>query len=173
MRLIQKPDWDPRYHYHVNGKKVVITPEDWEKYKDDPTFKEVKAVVEAEQAAHPEPEYDEVENPAWRKAYQNLVNGVNLRGRSNYNQPLPQGYTRDEKGIAMDEQGNYYLPVEKATNAPYFINQERGTMGHIVPIRYEQQQMPERTIRQLRQPLPVDKVMNVGGRKRESYKFFA
>jgi hypothetical protein len=63
----------------------VITPEDWEKYKDDPTFKEVRAAVEAEQAEHPEPEYDEVENPVWRKAYQNLVNGVNLRGRSNYN----------------------------------------------------------------------------------------
>jgi uncharacterized membrane protein len=50
---------------------------------------------------------------------------------------LPQGYTRDEKGVVMDEQGNYYLPVEKATNVPYFINQERGTMGHIVPVRYE------------------------------------
>ena len=50
---------------------------------------------------------------------------------------MPQGYTRDEKGVAMDEQGNYYLPVEKATNVPYFINQERGTMGHTVPVRYE------------------------------------
>lgn len=164
MRLIQKPDWDPNnpYHYHVNGKKVVITPEDWEKYKDDPTFREVRAAVEAEQAAYPEPEYDEIENPSWRQAYQRLVNGINLKGRSNYNQPLPQGYTRDEKGVAMDAQGNYYIPVETATNAPYFVNQERGTMGHIVPVRYEQQQMPDRTIRQLRQPLPVNRVMNVG-----------
>lgn len=161
MRLIQKPDWDPRYHYHVNGKKVVITKEDWEKYKDQPYFGEIRAEVEAEQAAHPEPEYDEVENPAWRKAYQNLVNGVNLRGRDNYLQPLPQGYTRDEKGVAMDAQGNYYLPVETATNAPYFVNQERGMYGNTVPVRYEQQQMPDRTIRQLRQPLPVDRVMNV------------
>ena len=35
-------------------------------------------------------------------------------------------------------------------------------MGHTVPVRYEQQQMPDRTIRKLKQPLPVDKVMNVG-----------
>lgn len=33
------PDWDPTnpYHYHTpSGEKVVVTPEDWEKYKDDP-----------------------------------------------------------------------------------------------------------------------------------------
>ena len=101
----KSPDHDPNnpYHYHDSwGNKVVITPEDWEKYKNDPIFREVRAAVEAEQAAYPEPEYDEVPNPAWRKAYQNLVNGINLRGRDNYLQPLPQGYTRDEKGVAID-----------------------------------------------------------------------
>mgnify|MGYP007012480998 CR=1 FL=1 len=157
------PDHDPKnpYHYHVNGKKVVITKEDWEKYKDQPYFGEIRAEVEAEQAAYPEPEYDEIENPAWRQAYQRLVNGANLRGRDNVSQPLPQGYSRDTKGVAMDVHGNYYIPVTDATDAPYFVNQERGMYGHNVPVRYEQQQMPDRTIRKLRQPLPVDRVLNI------------
>ena len=170
MRLIQKPDWDPNnpYHYHVNGKKVVITPEDWEKYKDDPTFREVRAAVEAEQAAHPGPEYDEIENPAWKIAYQRIgVSSPNYWNGSKYVQsPLPNGYSRDKRGVAIDANGNYYAPVKDMSysnsNVPFFVNNERSSVnGNTVPVRYEQVQMPARTIRQLRQPLPVDKVMNV------------
>ena len=49
-------DWDsenPYHYYTADGKKVVITPEDWEKYKDDPIFGEVRAAIEAERAACP------------------------------------------------------------------------------------------------------------------------
>ena len=170
MRLIQKPDWDPKhpYHYHVNGQKVVVTPEDWKKFKDDPTFREVRAAVEAEQAAHPEPEYDEIENPAWRTAYQRI--GVSLpnywNGSKYVQSPLPKGYSRDERGVVMDSESNYYAPVNDMSysnqSAPFFVNNERSMVnGNTVPVRYEQVQMPERTIRQLKQPLSVDKVMDV------------
>ena len=45
------PDWDPDnpYHYHTaNGEKVVVTPEDWEKHKGQPYFKQVEDAVLAE-----------------------------------------------------------------------------------------------------------------------------
>ena len=152
----------------MNGKKVVITPEDWEKYKDDPTFREVRAAVEAEQAAHPGPEYDEIENPAWRTAYQRI--GLSLpnywNGKEYVQSPLPNGYSRDNRGVAKDANGNYYAPVKDISysnhNAPFFVNNERSMMnGNTVPVRYEQVQMPEKTIRQLRQPLPVDRTLDI------------
>ena len=171
------PDHDPNnpYHYHVNGQKVVVTPEDWEKFKDDPTFREVRAAIEAEQAAHPGPEYDEVENPAWRTAYQRIgvTQNTHWNGSKFVLPPLPDGYSRDSRGVAMDANGNYYAPVKDMSywnpNVPFFVNNERSSVnGNTVPVRYEQVQMPEKTIRQLRQPLPVDRVMNIEGLREDS-----
>lgn len=107
------PDWDPDnpYHYHTaNGEKVVITPEDWEKYKRQPYFKQVENAVLAEQAAYPGPEY--IINPQFsedlRRVYKGNM-GTKYQNYSSFSSNLPQGYSFTPEGLVQDNQRNLYV----------------------------------------------------------------
>lgn len=110
---LTNPDWDPDnpYHYHnANGEKVVITPEDWERHKGQPYFKQVEDTVLAEQAAHPGPEY--IINPQFsedlRRVYKGNM-GPKYQNYSSFSGNLPQGYSFTSEGLVQDNQGNLYV----------------------------------------------------------------
>lgn len=171
------PDHDPDnpYHYHnTRGEKIVITPKDWEANVGKPYFKEIEDAVRAEQAAHPVPEYDEVENPAFTQAYNNLRNkaagnngslAINWwNGKSYGYAPLPEGYSRDKYGIVTDSQGNYYTPLPNRNNSS-FSTPYKDIHGGIVEQYYGKVTMPDKTISTLKLPLPVDRIMNINNER--------
>ena len=107
------PDYDPEnpYHYHTaNGEKVVITPEDWEKHKGQPYFKQIEDAVLAEQTAHPGPEY--IINPQFSENLRHVYKGnmgPKYQNYSSFSGNLPQGYSFTPEGLVQDNQGNLYV----------------------------------------------------------------
>ena len=178
----KSPDHDPThpYHYHTSdGKKVVVTPEDWEKYKDDPTFREVRAAIEAEQAAYPQPEYSDKYNNYINNLADEIENQRGYNGGTNnslisesYGKQLPQGYSRTERGLIIGPDGRP-LVASKFKNSPKYtadfnnatlltFNKGLGTERNInyYPINVN--------IPIYKQPLPVDQILNVGDEKEKA-----
>lgn len=161
------PDWDPNnpYHYHTaNGEKVVITPEDWEKHKGQPYFKQVEDAVLAEQAAHPRPEY--IINPKFsedlRRVYKGNM-GPSYQNYSSFSGNLPQGYSFTPEGLVQDNQGNLY--VQKGfRQTPRFTYDENNPL--IFPVLEGRNQgnvtfYPVNMEKTVKPALPVNSTMNV------------
>ena len=169
-------DYDPNnpYHVHSNGEKVVIDPEQYEKHKDEPYFANIRKQVEEHQAAYPGPEYKEVINPEYRKVYANIraasnqhfkehsLNGQIYREYSD----VPEEYFRNGlDGVVTDSEGNLYRPMNAVDAGrgvtPVFTNKERGHNGRYFDMSWVRVKTPEKTIKILKQPLPVDRTYNV------------
>ena len=170
-------DYDPKnpYHIHSNGEKIVITPEQYEKHKEQPYFANIRNQVEEHQAAYPGPEYTETPNPEYRKVYANVkaasgqhfkehnINGQTYREYSN----TPEGYFRNSlDGVVTDKQGNLYRPMTQADAGkgvtPMFTTTERDYHnGRDFDMSWVRVKTPEKTIRTLKQPLPVDRTYDV------------
>lgn len=167
-KLIKRPDHDPDnpYHYHTeDGKKVVITPEDWEANVGKPYFREVEAAVRAEQVAHPAPEYEV--NPAFvrdlRSTYQyNMGNGY--QNYKYFSSVLPQGYSFTDEGLIVDSQGNYYVQsgYRQSPRFTYNINSPlQFTINKGKPIEKTLIFYPINMDKELKSSLPVDVVRNI------------
>ena len=169
-------DYDPNnpYHVHSNGEKVVIDPEQYEKHKDEPYFSNIRKQVEEHQAAYPKPEYTETSNPEYRRVYANVkaasnqhfkehnINGKIYREYST----VPEPYFRNSlDGVVTDNEGNLYRPMTQADVGkgvtPVFTNKERGHNGRYFDMSWVRVKTPEKTIKILKQPLPVDRTYNV------------
>lgn len=184
MKLINKPDHDPDnpYHYHdADGKKVAVTPEDWGKYKDDPTFREIRAAIEAEQAAYPQPEYSDEYNNYINNLAAEIENQRGYNGGTNnslisesYGKQLPKGYSRTERGLIIGPDGKP-LVASKFRNSPKYtadfnnptlltFNKGLGTERNInyYPINVN--------VPIYKQPLPVDRVMDVNDEYEKAIK---
>lgn len=170
-------DYDPKnpYHVHHNDEKIVITPEQYEKHKDEPYFANIRKQVEEHQAAYPGPEYTETPNPEYRKVYANVkaasnqhfkehkFNGQTYREYST----VPKEYLRNSlDGVVTDEQGNLYRPMTQADIGkgvtPMFTTTERNYRdGRYFDMSWVRVKTPSKTIKTLKQPLPVNKTYNV------------
>ena len=169
-------DYDPNnpYHVHSNGEKIAITPEQYEKHKDEPYFANIRNQVEEHQAAYPGPEYKEVLNPEYRKVYANVraasnqhfkehsLNGQIYREYSD----IPEEYFRNGlDGVVTDNEGNLYRPMNAADAGrgitPVFTNKERDRDGRYFDMSWVRVKTPEKTIKTLKQPLPVNRTYNV------------
>lgn len=157
------PDYDPEhpYHYHNEdtNEKVVIEPETYEQWKDNPQFATIRAAVEAEQAAHPNPEYEV--NPEYTEVLQKIYN-TNVQPYPYWRMDaLPEGWTTT-RGIVFDNNGQPYLPSQYLTsdNIQHFepigdsaslpFSETYGVYNRdYYPVR-----IPERYIE--KQPLPID-----------------
>lgn len=169
------PDWDPTnpYHYHTpSGEKVVVTPEDWEKYKDDPTFREVRAAVEAEQTAYPKPEYEV--DPSWLKtlnevyASQRYLPGNNYYNYKYFANQLPEGYTINENGLVFDSSGNAYVQGQFNGGKNFTYDRSKPitfTFNQGKPIERNVNFYPVNMNKRVKPPLPVDKIIDVGNEK--------
>lgn len=170
-------DYDPKnpYHVHSNGEKVVITPEQYEKHKDESYFANIRKQVEEHQAAYPGPEYTETENLEYRRVYENVKAASNqhfnermLNGKTyrEYSTP-PESYIRNSAtGVVTDEQGNLYRPMTQTDSGkgvtPMFTTTERNYRnGSDFDMSWVRVKTPEKTIKTLKQPLPVDRTYNV------------
>ena len=120
-------DYDPKnpYHVHNNGEKIVITPEQYEKHKDEPYFANIRKQVEEHQAAYPESEYTETPNLEYNKVYANVKAASNQhRNVYDFNgktyieyTPVPEPYLRNNlDGVVTDKECNLYRPMT-ATDA--------------------------------------------------------
>lgn len=170
------PDWDPNnpYHYHNNkGEKVVITPEEWEANVGKPYFREVEAAVRAEQAAYPGPEYEV--NPAFIRDLNSSVAAT--RGQNGmlnyvgYKNQLPQGYTINENGIVFDKNGNAYVQESypQSTKFTYNTNNPiRFTFNKGKQIESNVNFYPVNMDMRVKEPLPIDRVMNINKEKETS-----
>lgn len=176
--LLTTPDYDPTNPYHVHteqGEKVVIEPEQYEKHKEQPYFANIRKQVEEHQAAYPGPEYTETPNPEYRKVYANVraasnqhfkEHNINGKTYREYSTP-PESYIRNSAtGVVTDEQGNLYRPMTQADAGkgvtPIFTTTERDYHnGRDFDMSWVRVKTPEKTIRTLKQPLPVDRTYNV------------
>lgn len=170
-------DYDPKnpYHVHNNGEKIVITPEQYEKHKDEPYFANIRKQVEEHQAAYPEPEYTETPNPEYRKVYANVRAASNQHIKEhNFNNQIYKGYTpapypymrNSVDGVVTDKEGNLYRPMTAADAGkgvtPMFTTTERNRIhGHEYDMQWVRVKTPPKTIKTLKQPLPVDRTYNV------------
>jgi hypothetical protein len=170
-------DYDPKnpYHVHNNGEKIVITPEQYEKHKDEPYFANIRKQVEEHQAAYPGPEYTETPNPEYRKVYANVKAASNQHFKEhNFNGQthreysiVPKAYFRNSvDGVVTDEQGNLYRPMTQADIGrgvtPMFTTTERDYHnGRNFDMSWVRVKTPAKTIKTLKQPLPVNKTYNV------------
>lgn len=170
-------DYDPEnpYHVHNNGEKIVITPEQYEKHKDEPYFANIRKQVEEHQAAYPEPEYTETPNPEYQKLYANVravssqrfqdhyFKGMNIKGYA----PAPEPYiTNSLDGVVTDKEGNLYRPMTQADAGkgvtPMFTTTERDHKdGREFDMSWVRVKTPPKTIKTLKQPLPVDRTYDV------------
>lgn len=173
MKLIKRPDHDPNnpYHYHnAQGEKIVITPEEWEANVGKPYFREIEDAVRAEQAAHPEPEYEV--NPNFVRDLRSTYAGNMGNGYQNYrnfSSSLPQGYSFTDEGMIVDPQGNYYVQsgYRQTPRFTYSIdNPLQFTIHKDRPIERNLTFYSVNMDKRVKAPLPVDKVMNV----REEYE---
>lgn len=170
-------DYDPKnpYHVHSNGEKVVIDPEQYEKHKEQPYFANIRKQVEEHQADYPSPEYTETENPEYRRVYENVKAASNqhfnermFNGKTyrEYSTP-PESYMRNSAtGVVTDEQGNLYRPMTQADVGkgvtPMFTTTERDYHnGRDFDMSWVRVKTPEKTIKTLKQPLPVDRTYDV------------
>src|SRR5574344_2657385 len=162
------PDHDPNnpYHYHsAQGEKIVITPEDWEANVGKPYFKETEQAVLAEQAAYPEPEYEV--NPNFvrglRGTYSDSM-GYGYQNYRNFGSSLPQGYSFTDEGLIVDPQGNYYVQ-SGYRQSPRFTYNTDNPLKFIIrkgtPIEKNLTFYPINMEKKLKEPLPIDRVMNV------------
>lgn len=172
-------DYDPKnpYHVHNNGEKIVITPEQYEKHKDEPYFASIRKQVEEHQAAYPGPEYTETSNPEYRKVYANVKAASNQHFKEhNFNgkiyreySAVPENYFRNSvDGVVTDEQGNLYRPMTQTDAGkgvtPTFTTTEREHRnGRNFDMSWVRVKTPAKTIKTLKQPLPVDRTYNVDG----------
>jgi hypothetical protein len=170
-------DYDPKnpYHVHSNGEKIVITPEQYEKHKDEPYFANIRKQVEEHQTAYPDPEYTETPNPEYRKVYANVKSASNQHFKEhNFNgqtyreySVVPEAYFRNSvDGVVTDEQGNLYRPMTQADVGrgvtPMFTTTERDYHdGRNFNMSWVRVKTPAKTIKTLKQPLPVDRTYNV------------
>lgn len=170
-------DYDPKnpYHVHSNGEKIVITPEQYEKHKDEPYFANIRKQVEEHQAAYPEPEYTETPNPEYRRVYENVKAASNqhINEHKFSNQiykgytPVPYPYMRNSvDGVVTDKEGNLYRPMTVADAGkgvtPMFTTTERNrTHGHEYDMQWVRVKTPAKTIKTLKQPLPINRTYNV------------
>lgn len=170
-------DHDPNnpYHVHNNGEKIVITPEQYEKHKDEPYFANIRKQVEEHQAAYPKPEYTETPNPEYRRVYENVKAASNQHiNEHKFNNQIYKGYTpvpypymrNSVDGVVTDKEGNLYrlMTVADAGKGvtPMFTTTERNRAhGHEYDMQWVRVKTPAKTIRTLKQPLPVDKTYNV------------
>ena len=170
-------DYDPKnpYHVHNDGEKIVIEPEQYEKHKEQPYFANIRKQVEEHQAAYPGPEYDETENPEYRKVYANVKGASNQNFREhNINgktyreySEVPEGYFRNSlDGVVTDKEGNLYRPMTQADAGrgvtPIFTTTERDYHnGRDFDMTWVRVKTPEKTIRTLKRPLPVDRTYDV------------
>lgn len=175
-RYLDNIDFDPNnpYHYHSNDKKIVISKEDYEKYKNDPIFSDIKDVILKHQKQYPRQEYEEYENPEYKKVYSKIrgkapINGVNAvaaeKGFSKYS-PVPEGYYRDKHGVVFDNEGNIYRPHNGPADyhnkrSIAFNTNERNGQGRPYSLGWVKVDTPNKLIRKEKQPLPVNQVMNV------------
>lgn len=176
-RHLDNIDFDPNnpYHYHSNNKKkIVISKEDYEKYKNDPIFSDVKNIILKHQKDYSKPKYEEYENPEYKKVYNRVrgkapINGVNAaaveKGFSKYS-PVPEGYHRDKHGVVFDNDGNIYRPYNGFADyynkrSVAFHTNERNGQGSHYSLGWVKVDTPNKLIRKEKQPLPIDHVMNV------------
>ena len=172
-------DYDPKnpYHVHSNGEKIVITPEQYEKHKDEPYFANIMKQVEEHQAAYPEPEYTETPNPEYRKVYANVKARSNQHFKEhNFNgqiyreySEVPETYFRNSlDGVVTDKEGNLYRPMTVADAGkgvtPMFTTTEKDYHnGRNFDMSWVRVKTPPKTIKTLKQPLPVDRTYDVDG----------
>lgn len=168
-------DYDPtnQYHVHIDGEKVVIDKEQYEKHKDEPYFSNIRKQVEEHQAAYSEPEYEETPNPKYEKAYWNVYqntagysHGFDKKAKQHKYAEVPDGYTRDKNGVVTDKEGNLYRPIRDLAdlnNKPAaFTTTERNRYhGGYYDKAWVRLKTPPKTIRTLKQPLPIDRTYNV------------
>lgn len=178
-KIGQTLDYDPKnpYHVHNNGEKIVITPEQYEKHKNEPYFASIRKQVEEHQAAYPIPEYTETPNPEYRKVYANVKARSNQHFKEhNFNgqtyreySAVPENYFRNSlDGVVTDKQGNLYRPMTQADAGkgvtPMFTTTEREHRnGRNFDMSWVRVKTPDKTIKTLKQPLPVDRTYNVDG----------
>lgn len=168
------PDWDPDnpYHYHTNeGKKVVITPEDWEANKGKPYFKEVEAAVNAERAAYPGPEYEI--DPKFVSALNNnyasqLANTSGALNYRNFARQLPKGYSISNQGVIFDKEGNAYVQDWYNGGYRYTYNKNNPTTFTFTFGPNNKRNVnfyPVNMEKRIKAPLPVDETMNIAAEK--------
>src|SRR5574344_1696374 len=162
------PDHDPNnpYHYHsAQGEKIVITPEDWEANVGKPYFKETEQAVLAEQAAYPEPEYEV--NPNFVRGLRGTYSfnmGYGYQNYRNFGSSLPQGYSFTDEGLIVDPQGNYYVQSGYRQSPRFTYNTDKPLKFIIrkgTPIEKNLTFYPINIEKKLKEPLPIDRVMNV------------
>lgn len=163
------PDHDPNnpYHYHdAEGNKVVISPKDWEANVGKPYFREIEAAVKAEQAAYPSPEYEV--NPTFMRDLNSSV--ATVRGKNGminyvgYKNQLPQGYTINENGIIFDDKGQAYVQESYPQSNRFTYNTDHPlqfTFNQGKPIERNVNFYPVDMDMRVKEPLPIDRVMNV------------
>ena len=178
------PDYDPTnpYHVHIDGKKIAIDKEQYNKYKDEPYFANIRKQVEEHQAAYPEHEYDEIPNPEYEKAYwrayqatSGYSQGFDEKTKQHKYSEVPNGYIRDKRGVVTDKDGNLYRPIgdlAHLNNKPAaFTTTERNSYhGGYYAKPWVRMKTPSKTIRTLKQPLPVDRTYNVDEDLDDIYK---
>lgn len=170
-------DYDPTnpYHFHTNdGGKHVISPEYYEIMKELRGFENVVKAVEEHQTAYPSPEYTETPNPEYRRVYENVKAASNQYFKEhNFNgriyreySDVPEEYFGNSlDGVVTDKQGNLYRPMNEADAGrgvtPMFTTTERGHNGTYYDKSWVRVKTPEKTIKTLKQPLPVDKYTDI------------
>lgn len=179
-------DYDPKnpYHVHNNGEKIVITPEQYEKHKDEPYFANIRKQVEEHQAAYPKPEYTETLNPEYRKVYANVKAASNQHFKEHYfngqiyreYSEVPETYFRNSlDGVVTDKEGNLYRPMTVADAGkgvtPMFTTTERDYHnGRNFDMSWVRVKTPPKTIKTLKQPLPVDRIYDVDKAYKKAYR---
>ena len=174
----KSPDHDPNnpYHYHTgDGKKVVITSEDWEANVGKPYFREIEDAVKSEQEAYPKPEYEI--NPAFMRDLNSSVaaargqNGmINYAG---YRNQLPQGYTINENGIIFDDKGQAYVQESYPQSARFTYNTDsplQFTFNQGKPIERNVNFYPVNMDMRVKEPLPVDRILDVNDERENAIK---
>lgn len=175
-RFLDEVDWDPThpYHYHTSkGEKIAVSEEDWNKYKDDPVFKEVKAAIEAERAAYPNPEYeidkkqlkDFVDSYKQQSVYHGIIN------YKNFGESLPEGYSFTEEGLIKDKDGNFYGQSRYKDNPRFSLDRTKPFQYKFMPNKPVEQTVtfyPANIEKSIKQPQAVTRYLNVGKKKEEA-----